>query len=94
MINLNKDGVEIVIPEREDIFNLKVGDFAFNVFGKWSKVTSIYAQQDNVKGKAFVLFYTENGERSTISGSYNEDEPVMTIPVCSKFKQSCCVPRS
>ena len=83
------DGLLIVKPTREDVQNLKVGDLAPNCFGQFSRVTEIYAQRDNIHGKAFVCFYTEFGSNgSTISGNLVEDEIVPTIPLTSRYLRS------
>lgn len=62
------------IPTREYVMSLKVGDMAPDCFGKLAKVTSVYAQRDDINGKAFVCYYTAFGETSTISASLKEGE--------------------
>lgn len=86
------DGILVVRPTREDVQNLKVGDMAPNCFGKMAAVVSIFAQRDDIKGKAFVCYYTENGPGSTISGSMKEDETFCSIPVTAKWHRTENVP--
>jgi hypothetical protein len=78
---------ETFIPSREIIQSLKVGDKALNVWGNWAEVTSIYAQKDNIHGKAFVCFYTKDGS-GTISASYEEGRIVRTLPLCKNYNSA------
>jgi hypothetical protein len=71
----------LLIPTREQVQSLKVGDLALDCYGHWSKVTSIFAQKDDVNGRAYVCFYTDQGEGSNISGSYKEGELLRTVPL-------------
>ena len=87
------NGVLVTRPTRDDIESLQVGDLAPDCFGKMSPVTSIIYRGVNVKGKAFVGFYTAFGENnSSISGSMTEDETVSTIQITQAFKQACLAP--
>jgi len=70
-----------------------VGDLAPDCFGKMARVTSITFRGVDVKGKAFVGYYTEYGENNgAISGSMKEDETVSTIQITQAFKQACLAP--
>lgn len=82
------DGILVTKPTREDVENLKVGDLAPDCFGKMRRVTEIFARREDINGKLFVCFYTEFGERSTMSGSMKEDEIVATTEISSKFKRT------
>lgn len=86
------DGVLVTKPTREDVRGLKVGDLAPDCFGGMRAVTRIYAAGDDVKGKAYVCYYTEHGPTSQISGSLGEDEIVATVPLVSKFCRTDLVP--
>lgn len=85
---IDSEGILITTPTRQDVLDLKVGDLAPNCFGRMAKVTSIYAQKDDVHGKAFVCFYTEWGTNATMSHSIKEDETVATIPLVAKYQQA------
>lgn len=82
------EGILLVRPTRADILALRVGDLAPNCFGKLARVTEIHAQQDDIKGKAFVCYYIEFGDNgSTMSGSLKEDETLATVPTTSRWKR-------
>jgi hypothetical protein len=67
-------------PTREDIVNLKVGDLAIDAFGKMARVVGIHAQRDDIKGRAFVCYYTEHGfPGSTCSMSRKERKVTRTV---------------
>lgn len=86
--NLNHkviDGVLVVIPTREQVQALTVGDLAPDCFGRWAKVTRVYGQQDDMSGKAFVCYYTEFGEHSTVSNSMKEGEVCLTTAASHKW---------
>ena len=63
---------------REQIENLKVGDvLQYHINGvltKPRKVVEIHARGVSIHGHAYVCFYQEFGEHSTISGSTSENE--------------------
>lgn len=85
------DGLTVVRPTREDVQNLAVGDHVPDCFGKLARVVRIFAQRDDVHGKAFVCFYTEfggSGSGSTMSGSMKEGEVYMTLAVTSRFHRT------
>ncbi|MFA5154305.1 MAG: hypothetical protein WC554_17280 [Clostridia bacterium] len=80
------DGLLVVKPTKEDIDNLKVGDFAPNCFGKFGKVKSITYRGIDVNGKAYVGYYVEwHGENSSISESLKEDDLLITVPLSCKY---------
>lgn len=71
-----------LVPTREEVYTLKVGDLALDCFGRYSRITRIYAMRDDVHGRAFACFYTEfTPGRSEVSGSYKEGELVRTVPL-------------
>ncbi len=83
------DGLLIVNPTRQDIDNLKIGDYAPNCFGSFGKVVSITYRGIDIHGKAFVGYYVEwHGEDSSISESLKEDETLSTIPLTNKYWRS------
>lgn len=86
------DGIIVSRPTRDEVQGLMVGDLALDCFGKMSRVVSIYAQCDDIHGKAFVLFYTEFGRKSSVSGSMKEGQVVPTLPVTEKWKRTELVP--
>ena len=75
----------VFIPTREDIESLKVGDPALDAFGRWSPVKMIFAAGTNVRGGAYVCFYTKTSETSHCSQSYHEGGLVRTVDLCSAF---------
>ena len=83
------DGLLVVKPTRQDIDNLKVGDYAPNCFGRFGKVVSITYRGIDVNGKAYVGYYVQwHGEDSSISESLKEDEILSTVPLTSKYMRS------
>lgn len=72
----------VVVPTREDIWNLQVGDMAPSCFPEPRRVVRIYARKDDIHGKAFVCYYTEFGDGASISESAKEDE--MHFSICWK----------
>jgi hypothetical protein len=71
-----------MMPTREDVQNLKVGDIAPYVFGM-DIVTSIYALDVDISGRAFVCYYVRQGDNGTISASMKEGELVRTMRLCN-----------
>lgn len=57
---------------RQEIENMKVGDYFPNIFGKLKKITNIYAKQEDTNGKLFCCFYQEFGKDSKMSNSVKE----------------------
>lgn len=60
-----------IVPTRNDILNLKVGDLAPYIFGV-GVVAEVYARRDDIHGKAFVCYYVEQ-EHGRISADAKED---------------------
>jgi hypothetical protein len=77
--------MEIKIPTRKEIEDLKPGDLALDCFGKYNEVVEIYAKREDINGRLFACFYTKFGENATISGSYKEDRLIRTIPLSGKY---------
>jgi hypothetical protein len=73
-----KDAIYLV-PSRKLISSLRVGDLALKCYGRYAKVVEITCCKEDIKGKLFVCYYTENGEGSSISMSMKEDELVRTV---------------
>lgn len=55
----------LVMPTRDQVLALKVGDLAVDAFGRMSKVIEITARSVDWKGRAYVCYYT----RTTATGS-------------------------
>lgn len=72
------------IPTREEIQNIKVGSEVINCFGKPATVTEVYAQKDDIHGKAFVCFYSDD-KGFVVSGSMKEGELVSTVALSGKY---------
>jgi hypothetical protein len=77
--------MQFYIPSRHYILNLKVGDLAPTSFGDYRKVVEIYAQQDDINGKAFICYYHELGEGSMMSMSIKENELVRSVNFTGKY---------
>jgi len=77
----NSTSPQLFIPNVDDVLNLKPGDLALDCFAKWSPVTSISFRGTDIKGKAYVGFFTSTGPTSSISGTYKVGELVRTVPV-------------
>lgn len=87
------DGILVVKPTRQDIENLKVGDYAPNCFGKFGKINSITYRGIDVNGKSFIGYYVQwHGENSSISESLKEDEILSTVPLTAKYNTTEFVP--
>lgn len=84
--NVVIDGIAatVVIPTREDVQNLQVGDVVPDCFGRDRKVTRIHAQRDDINGRAFVCLYTEM-DNGSISGSFKEGEMHRDVALCARF---------
>ena len=76
---------QIYIPTRSEIEALKEGDLAPDCFGKWRRVTKVYAKGHDVNGKTYVCYYTEFGPGASISNSLKEGEINRTVALTGKF---------
>jgi len=78
-----------LIPTREQVTGLKVGDQAINCYGRMATVTEVTAQRDDIQGRAFVCYYTADGEHgSTISMSIKEGELTRTVALSCRHTSS------
>jgi len=71
-----------LVPTRDQVLDLRVGDLALDCFGKWSEVTRIYARGADHEGKVYVLFYVAFGDNGAVSDGYHEGQLVRTVPLC------------
>ena len=72
-----EQGAIAYIPTDYDVACLQVGDMMLNAFGRPAKVTSIFAQNNDIHGKPYACFYTEFGEGGgNMSGSIKAGELV------------------
>jgi hypothetical protein len=78
----------VLIPTREQVQSLKVGDLALSYWGTWVQVTRIFGQGDDTKGHAYVCFVTESGPTSGSTNSYKEGELVRTAALCQKYSDA------
>jgi hypothetical protein len=76
---------EIYIPTRAEIEALKEGDLAPDCFGHWRRVTKVYAKGHDVKGKAYVCYYTEFGQGASLSNSLKEGEVHRTVALTARY---------
>lgn len=67
------------IPTRDFVEDLKVGDIAPSSIGGWRTVKQITYRGDDVNGKAYVGYYVDFGNGSTLSHSIKEGELVRTL---------------
>jgi hypothetical protein len=74
-----------MIPTREDIETLKVGDLAPDCFGRMNRVTEIFAQKDDINGRAFVCYYTAFGTSGSCSHSMKEGELLRTVATSNAY---------
>lgn len=75
----NPNGPALIVPTREEIDNLQVGDLAIDCFGKMSRVVRIAFRGTDLNGRAYVGYNTDLGPGSTISQSIKEGELVRTL---------------
>lgn len=94
MMHINPS-LAYVIPTRDQVASLKVGDLALDCFGKMSRVTRIVCCKEDIHGKLFVIYYTQLGTTSSISGSYKEGELVRTVQLSNEHTSSelCAIER-
>ncbi|MCK9369893.1 hypothetical protein M0R04_08315 [Candidatus Dojkabacteria bacterium] len=74
-------------PTLDDIESLQIGDLVPTCFGRLSPVTSISYRGVSIHGKAYVGYYQQFGENSTISGSMTENEYIATVPMTAKYNR-------
>lgn len=87
------DGLLVVKPTRQDIENLKAGDYAPNCFGKFAKVNQIMYKGYDKHNKAYIGYYVQwHGEYSSVSMALKEDEILMTVPLTQQYGTSEFVP--
>ena len=71
--------VTLLVPTRDQVETLQVGDLAIDCFGEMRRVTGIFARGYDTNGRAYVCYYTEHGEGSSISHSMKEGQLVRTV---------------
>ena len=81
----NPDGPALMIPSREDIESLKVGDVSPDCFGRMSKVTEIFARKDDINGRAFVCYYTAFGASGSCSHRMKEGDLLRTVATSNAY---------
>lgn len=86
------DGVTIYKPTLEDVQSLQVGDLVPDCFNRLKPVSRIYHRGTDINGKAYVLFYTQQGENSQMSGDLKEDEIVITLAFTGRWGRCEDVP--
>jgi hypothetical protein len=74
-----------MIPSREDIESLKVGDVSPDCFGRMSKVTEIFARKDDINGRAFVCYYTAFGASGSCSHRMKEGDLLRTVATSNAY---------
>lgn len=88
-LGVNYQPVEWV-PTRAEVIALSGGDLALNPWGKWARVVEIFGRGDDVNGKAFVCYYTDEGRGSRISNSIKEDELTITVDLSRFYTSDQC----
>jgi hypothetical protein len=83
-------GVTLMMPEKADCENLKVGDMAMDCFGATNEVVEIFGvghcQHPERLDNAYVCYYTALGPNNgRISHSMEEGQIIRTLETISKF---------
>lgn len=76
---------DIYIPTRSEIETLKEGNLAPDCFGNWRRITRIYARDDDMKGRAYICYYTKFGPGATISNSLKAGKINRTVALTGQF---------
>lgn len=75
------------IPDEDFVKSLKLGDYAPNSMGAWSKVVEITAQKDDIHGVPFICYYVEFGSNGgSISSSMKAGELMRTVRLSRYYK--------
>ena len=83
---LQDKGINVTIPTKQDIDNLKIGDHAPNCFGYDGIVKSITYRGIDINGKSYIGYYVSwHSADSSISMSLKENEIVYTVKLSSLF---------
>ena len=80
-VTVNAVGPIMLIPTKEIINNLKVGDAALSCFGEWEEVSDIFGRGLDIEGGSWVCFYTRSHNGLTVSHSYHESQLIRTVPL-------------
>ena len=71
-----------LIPTREQVESLSVGDFALDCWGRLAEVTQVTYRDVDVNGRLFVGYYTRSLAGGEVSQSIKEGRLVRTLAVC------------
>ena len=73
-----------LLPTKDQIERLQVGDTAINAYGGFTKVVEVFARGVDVHGKAFCCYYTQDEDSDTkTSMSMHEGQLCRTLRICS-----------
>jgi len=75
----------ILVPTREEVESLQVGNLALDAFGRMSEVTEIFGRGNDIKGRAYVCYYTRFGANGSCSTSMKEGELVRTVATSGRY---------
>lgn len=76
------------VPSAEFVANLAVGDFVPDCFGRMCEVTSITFRGVDIRGAAFVGFYTRFSDTATMSGDFKVGELHRTVTLSNSYKSA------
>jgi hypothetical protein len=76
------------IPDQKTVDGLAVGDTALDCFGSWAVVDSITYRGTDIKGRAFVGFYTVSTNGLKCSQSYKVGKLVRTVATSAAFQSA------
>lgn len=78
--------LKAIIPSKEDVINLSVGDYVLDTWGRnQAKVVDIYGYGLTPDGKEWVCFHQQFGPHSTISNDRVEDRLQRTVALTCRF---------
>lgn len=85
-LTITSTGVICLVPTREQVEQLQVGDEAPDCFGKMRKVVNVYHRSyQPTSGLQYVLYNTEFGPNSRITGDLTENTLLRTIALTRLF---------
>ncbi len=69
----------LFIPTKQDVINLQVGDLAYNLQGRYSKVEAITDQGLDSSGRYYIDFTTTGANDVHIAGGYTAGTVIPVI---------------
>ena len=76
----------LIVPTREEVENLQVGDYAIDALGRMRRVASIAYRGTDINGRVYVGYTTEFGkDGSTMTNSMKEGQLVRTVAASVRY---------